>query len=737
MQRKEVMNLYIISNRLPIKIVKDKSDNFQFIKSEGGLATGLESLDITDNEKHWIGWPGIEITDSRMKHKLKKQLNDLNYHPIFLSQKQIVQYYEGYSNSILWPLFHYFYSFIEYDNRYWDAYKEVNQLFFEEVLKIVEPGSIVWVHDYHLMLLPKMLRDGIENIKIGYFHHVPFPSYEFFRVLPERAELLNGLLGADLIGFHTFDYVRHFVDAVFRVLKLNFQLDCVCLGNYKSYVNAFPMGINYNLYHDAALKPEVKEHVKVLKNNYGKDNKLILSVDRLDYSKGIIHRIKGFNLFLKNHPEFHGKVSLVMIIVPSRDTVNKYAKLKKVIDEKIGAINGKYSNINWTPVYYFYHSFDFDDLVAMYSMADIALVNPLRDGMNLVAKEYVAVKGDNPGVLILSEMAGAAAELQSSILINPNDIKQIENAILQALNMPCSEQIRRIKKMQVTLSKYTVKKWASDFVNNLLTVYDKNRVLNHKEINDSNIKLISDLFRNASHRLLLFDYDGTLVGFKEDPEEAFPDEEILEFLYRLISDNKNYVVIISGRDKATLEKWFGNLNIVLVAEHGAATKENGIWQELIQKVNWDDEIISILNEFVDKTLGSHLEIKKTALVWHFRNVDEGLAVLREQQLINTLISPCNRCGLQIMRGNKILEIKSPVCSKGIEIKRLLENRQYDFILAIGDDVTDEDMFRALPDNAFSIKVGTISYGAKYNIPLQKDVFPFLHTIFGMNDNFCN
>jgi len=557
------MNLYIISNRLPIKIVKDKSDNFQFIKSEGGLATGLESLDITDNEKHWIGWPGIEITDSRMKHKLKKQLNDLNYHPIFLSQKQIVQYYEGYSNSILWPLFHYFYSFIEYDNRYWDAYKEVNQLFFEEVLKIVEPGSIVWVHDYHLMLLPKMLRDGIENIKIGYFHHVPFPSYEFFRVLPERAELLNGLLGADLIGFHTFDYVRHFVDAVFRVLKLNFQLDCVCLGNYKSYVNAFPMGINYNLYHDAALKPEVKEHVKVLKNNYGKDNKLILSVDRLDYSKGIIHRIKGFNLFLKNHPEFHGKVSLVMIIVPSRDTVNKYAKLKKVIDEKIGAINGKYSNINWTPVYYFYHSFDFDDLVAMYSMADIALVNPLRDGMNLVAKEYVAVKGDNPGVLILSEMAGAAAELQSSILINPNDIKQIENAILQALNMPCSEQIRRIKKMQVTLSKYTVKKWASDFVNNLLTVYDKNRVLNHKEINDSNIKLISDLFRNASHRLLLFDYDGTLVGFKEDPEEAFPDEEILEFLYRLISDNKNYVVIISGRDKATLEKWFGNLNIVL------------------------------------------------------------------------------------------------------------------------------------------------------------------------------
>ena len=299
------MKLFIISNRLPIKIIKDEFDDFHFVKSEGGLATGLTSINMAGIEKHWIGWPGMEVTDAKTRNKLKKELNDSNYHPIFLSQNQIDQYYEGYSNSILWPFFHYFYSFIEYDNRYWDAYKEVNKLFFEESRKLIEPGSIVWVHDYHLMLLPKMLREGINNIKIGYFHHVPFPSYEFFRVLPERAELLNGLLGADLIGFHTFDYMRHFVSAVSRVLKVKFQLDYVYIKHHKSYVNAFPMGIDYDLYHDAALKPEVQERVKVLKNNYGKDNKLILSVDRLDYSKGIIHRIKGFYLFLKNHPEFH------------------------------------------------------------------------------------------------------------------------------------------------------------------------------------------------------------------------------------------------------------------------------------------------------------------------------------------------------------------------------------------------------------------------------------------------
>lgn len=727
-----LMKLFIISNRLPIKIIKDGPDDFHFVKSEGGLATGLTSIDIPGIEKHWIGWPGMEVADIKTRNRLKKELNESNFHPIFLSQKQINQYYEGYSNSILWPFFHYFYSFIEYDNRYWDAYKEVNKLFFEESRKIIEPGSIVWVHDYHLMLLPKLLRDGINNIKIGYFHHVPFPSYEFFRVLPERAELLNGLLGADLVGFHTFDYMRHFVSAVYRVLKVKFQLDHVFIGHHKCYANAFPMGIDYDLYHDAALKPEVQERVKVLKNNYGKDNKLILSVDRLDYSKGIIHRIKGFYLFLKNHPEFHGKVSLVMIIVPSRDTVNKYAKLKKLIDEKIGAINGKYSNINWTPVYYFYHSFDFDDLVAMYSMADIALVTPLRDGMNLVSKEYVAVKGDHPGVLILSEMTGAAAELQSALLINPNDIKQIENAIFQALTMPYSEQMERMEKMQAILSKHTVKKWASDFVGNLLEVCDKNKTLNQKELNTQNSRRICSSFKDGFHRLLVFDYDGTLIGFKDDPDDAYPNEEILDFLRRLASDDCNRVVITSGRDRSTMEKWFGNLNIGLAAEHGAAFKEDGVWQELIAPIDWDDEIVSILKEFVDKTPGSHLETKKTALVWHFRCVDDWLAVIREQQLINVLMSPCNRHGLQLMRGNKILEIKSPVYSKAIELKRLLKNGKYDFMLAIGDDVTDEDMFMAMPNNAFSIKVGMMSDTAKYNIPLQADVLPILRTICNMN-----
>lgn len=725
------MRIFIISNRLPIKIIKDENDEFQLVKSEGGLATGLDSLNIPDMERHWIGWPGMEVKEPKARNKLNKTLGKYNYHPVYLSEKQINQYYEGYSNSILWPLFHYFYSFVEYDERNWRTYKFVNEKFYEEASKIIRAGDIVWVQDYQLMLLPKMLRDGIKNIKIGYFHHVPFPSYELFRVLPERAELLSGLLGADLIGFHTSDYMRHFASAVYRVLKLNIRLDCVLQGHHKAYINAFPMGINYNLYHDTALKPNIMERVKELKNNYGKDNKLILSVNRLDYSKGIVHQIKGFNLFLKNHPEYRGKVSLMMIIVPSRGNVNKYADLKKIIDEKIGSVNGKYSNVNWIPIYYFYHSFDFENLIAMYSMADIGLVAPLRDGMNLVSKEYVAVKVNGHGVLILSEMAGAAAELSEAILINPNDIKQIENAIVKAIRMPVAEQERRMKRMQLTISRQTVDKWASDFITSLIYVCDQNSHMNDKEINASNSKQIHRSYKDASRRLLVFDYDGTLSGFKNNPEEAYPEKELLHFLKKAAADKKNLIIITSGRDKDTLEKWFGNLNIDLVAEHGAAYKENGEWKELIENVVWDDGIIHILNEFVDKTPGSRIEMKKTALVWHFRNVDDWLAVLREQQLINALIAPCNRHGLQMMRGNKILELKYPIYSKGNEIKRLLSKDKYDFILAMGDDVTDEDMFMAVPKNGYSIKIGTASDNARYCIPLQTDVLPFLSHLCGI------
>jgi trehalose 6-phosphate synthase/phosphatase len=721
------MKLIIIANRLPVKATKNENNQFEFSRSEGGLTTGLDSLTM-DVEKHWVGWPGTFAESEQEEQQITDHLKKLNFHPVFLKEDQILNYYEGYSNSTLWPLCHYFYTYIEYEKIYWDTYKEVNELFNQATLSFIEPGDIVWVQDYQLMLLPQMIRKSADDVSIGYFHHIPFPSYELFRVLPERAELLEGLLGADLIGFHTHDYMRHFVSAAERVLDMRFKLDQVLLNNRIAYVDAFPMGINYELYNQAILKPEVQEIANTLRENYGK-HKLILSVDRLDYSKGIVHRLKGFAQFLENHPEYREKVSLAMIVVPSRDNVDRYANLKTKIDETIGTINGKFSTINWNPVYYFYHGFSFNELVAMYNIADIGLITPLRDGMNLVAKEYLAAKRDSPGVLILSEMAGAAIELNEALIINPNNIAEIENAILSALEMPKEEQLRKLKIMQRSISKKSVNKWAGDFVKELETIKLRNDNLNSERIDSQSKNLMQTDYRNSKRRLFILDYDGTLSAFKSKPEDAKPTIEAYEILNSLTADPKNKVVISSGRDHETLEKWFGHLPITMAAEHGAYYKENGIWHDNVPADQpWDVEISDIMQAFVDRTPRSKIEEKKTTLVWHYRNVDTWLASLREQQLFEALITPCSRQGLQIMRGNKIIEVKSPQHTKGSEAERLLAQENYDFILAMGDDTTDEDTFRVLPETAYTIKVGSISEVARYSVKSQSKVLPLLKFI---------
>lgn len=726
------MKLYIISNRLPLK-VNCENDEFVFSRSEGGLATGLDSLH-TSYEKHWIGWPGMCINKEEEKQEITTTLEELNFHPVFLSQEHFENYYEGYSNSTIWPLCHYFFAYTQYKNRFWQAYKQVNSLFCEEICRLVGPGDLVWVQDYQLMLLPGMLRKIYPELNIGYFHHIPFPSYELFRILPERAEILKGLLGADFIAFHTHDYMRHFISAAERVLRVDFKLDEVQLDNRVVRVDALPMGINYELYNNSSLEPETRKAIDRTRKLFG-NNKLVLSVDRLDYSKGILHRLGGFAAFLEHHPEYRGKVTLAMVIVPSRDHVGCYAELKTKIDEEIGAINGRYSTMDWTPVCYFYHGFSFAELSAMYHVADIALVTPLRDGMNLVAKEYIATKRDNAGVLILSEMAGAAVEMTDALLINPNDTEQIEHAICTALEMPVEEQKRRIERMQSVISFHTVDKWASDFVLGMNEISNKNELLRQKLIVISDVEAIKSRYSQAHKRLILLDYDGTLTPITTRPEDAIPTQELLNVLGKLANDTANKVVINSGRDHHTLDKWLGKLPVSLAAEHGALYKENGVWHNYNISVEWSDELLSILNLFVKKTPGSRLEEKKTAIAWHYREVDAWLGTLRAQQIVNALVPICSRLNMQIIQGNKVIELKSPYYTKGSEVSRQLQISNYDFILAMGDDTTDDDMFRALSSNAETIKIGHVSESARYNMPSQSDTLPFLLSLVSSGTNY--
>ena len=717
------MKIVIIANRLPVKIERS-DEGFTIERSEGGLATGLGSLE-TEAEKYWVGWPGIHTDDETERQQITEKLHELNFHPVFLSDEQISNYYEGYSNSTIWPLCHYFFSYIEYKAEYWAAYREVNALFSRESLPFIENDDIVWVQDYQLMLLPKMIRDRKPATSIGYFHHIPFPSYELFRVLPEREEVLEGLLGADLIGFHTHDYMRHFISAIYRVLNLNCNLDEITLKERIVHVDAFPMGINYEQYHEAPALPVVREKSAMLREKLS-DKQVILSVDRLDYSKGILHRLEGYAQFLENNPEYHEQVSLAMIVVPSRDNVEMYAELKAKIDQAIGEINGRYARLDWSPIFYFYRSFSFEELIAMYDIADIALVTPLRDGMNLVAKEYLAAKRDQPGVLILSEMAGASIELQDALIINPNDKDEIEKAILQALTMPLEEKRERMSRMQKRIASRTVKRWANDFVKELRSIKEQNKEILQKVVGKRQLTQIKSAYDEASSRLILLDYDGTLSPFVRKPEDAIPSEQLLELIRRMSADKHNKVVINSGRNHQILDKWFAGLPIDFAAEHGVFYKDDGVWhRNIMEEIEWDEEILDIIHHTIDKTPRSHLEQKDAALVWHYRNVDVWLAELRAQQLINALIGPCARLNLQIVPGNKIVEIKPPDYNKGSEVIRRLEKDTYDFVLAIGDDTTDEDMFRALPTDGISIKVGSFSPAAKYRIPLQSSVIPFL------------
>ncbi len=709
----------IVSNRLPVKI-QEKNGVYSSAPSEGGLATGLGSV-YHEGENVWIGWPGTEIAADKQA-EITAQLEGLSLMPVFLSQEEISEYYEGFSNEVLWPIFHYYAStYSTYKQSNWEFYQQVNKKFADAVLSVAEPGDTIWIHDYQLMLLPALIRAQLPDVSIGFFLHIPFPSFELFRLIPWRTELLEGLLGTDLIGFHTFDDVQHFTQACVRLLHLNLSANIISLPSRLVVAEAFPMGIDEQKYVSLAQSEAVKQEIKQLEESF-KGVRTVLSVDRLDYSKGILQRLQAFEELLQNEPEYLEKVILYMIVVPSRDTVPQYKHLRDEIDKRVGNINSLFSTLNWSPVHYFYRSFPIESLSALYASADVALVTPMRDGMNLVSKEYVASRINNNGVLILSEMAGSSRELIDALIVNPNNMKMMTETIKQALNMPAEEQESRMINMRKVVSKFNVKHWVKIFMDRLLEVKELQQSLHTRYIGDVTRKAIYKIYAKTSNRIFFLDYDGTLVGFNADPKKASPNEKLYAILQNLASDRSNKVVIISGRDYQTLEKWFGHLSITLIADHGAWQKLNGTWESMPSLDDqWKKSIYPVLETFSDRTAGSFIEEKTYSLAWHYRNVEAGLGELRAGELMSNLRFITGDQGLQILPGNKVIEIKNIEINKGRTTTALLNGQQYDFAMAIGDDHTDEDTFKAMPENSVTIKVGSNSSAAKYYLNDYKEV----------------
>jgi trehalose 6-phosphate synthase/phosphatase len=715
----------IISNRLPIKI-EPQEDGFTYQTSAGGLATGLGSI-YKEGDNLWIGWPGISVETEEDYQKIETDLSKENLVPVFLTEEEIQDFYEGFSNATLWPIFHYFARYAVFEETFWESYKSVNQKFCDIIIKHLRPDDTVWVHDYQLLLLPGMLREHFKDISIGFFQHIPFPSYEVFRSIPWRRELLMGMLGSDLIGFHTYDDMRHFLSSVNRLAGIGYEHGQISVENRQVTVDAFPMGIDYEKYAKTATLADTLAREARYRKSMG-DEKIILSIDRLDYSKGIPQRLRALELFFEQYPEYLQKVSLFMIVVPSRDNVERYRLLKVEIDELVGRINGKFGRINWSPIHYFYRSFPLEALSAFYRMAEVALVTPLRDGMNLVCKEYIASKIDQKGVLILSEMAGSAKELSEALLINPFDIKQIVSALKEALEMPIEEQKKHMEIMQMSLKRYNIHHWVSLFLDRLAASKAQQKDSVTRKLDSTVTQEITESYQKANKRLIFLDYDGTLAPFTKDPGQAKPTPELLKLLTKLSEDKKNHLVVISGRGRDSLGVWLKDMPLDLICEHGIWRKEQGKEWHKADNISdeWKQTILPVLDLYVNRTPGSFVEEKNYSLVWHYRKVETGLGELRTRELSSHLKYLTNNMQLQVLEGNMVVEIKPAAVNKGVASKIWLEKFPSDFVIALGDDRTDEDTFKALPDDAFTVKVGFEGTDARFFVPSTTEVYQLLH-----------
>jgi trehalose 6-phosphate synthase/phosphatase len=722
--------LIVVSNRLPVSVAKLEGQ-LVFSESSGGLATAMSSLGA-QRDMVWIGWPGIASDDltTSEKRQITRKLKDYNCVPVYLSQQQISEFYDGYANDTLWPLFHYFESIAHHNIDYWKAYQTVNSIFMRAVASQAHGTSTIWIQDYHLMLLPAMLRRVLPMSSIGFFLHIPFPSFELFRLLPERKEILYGLMGADLIGFHIYDYARHFLSSSLRLLGTKSNNGVIYHEGRTVKVDSFPIGIDYEKFAKVSMSNAVKHEAATLHQHHA-GQKIILSVDRLDYTKGILQRLEAYDLLLQQHPRFLKKVCLMMIAVPSRIEVDTYKNLREAVEQAVSRINGRYGTIDWTPISYQFRNVPFQDLVALYAEADVALVTPLRDGMNLVAKEYIASKQKRTGVLVLSEMAGAIDEMPEALSVNPNDTMAITATIRQALTMPKKEQRSRLQNIQRRISSYTVQRWAEDFLDQLQLVKDEQTSLTAKALTLSIESDITTHYKNAKKRLLLLDYDGTLKGFTSSRRllDSRPSKQLLALLVSLASESGTQLCIVSGRDKTTLEKWFGHTDIALIAEHGAWKKFDSVWSQTDADFSEDKKLLlPLLRQYADRTPGAIIEEKDYSLVWHYRDVPTELAYIRTLNLKHDLKEHINGSDIDIFDGNKIVEIKLKNITKGYAAEAAYSAAKPDIVIAIGDDYTDEDMFRALPQDSVTVHVGVGETDARYQLPTISRVISFLEKL---------
>jgi trehalose 6-phosphate synthase/phosphatase len=708
--------LLIVANRLPVT-VRVTEAGVEVQRSAGGLATGL-MRPHAQSDGLWIGWSGAEVDlTAEQQERLDRELAEMRLVAVPLSTDLVGRFYEGYANGVLWPLFHYLLDQIPLQVSDWDGYVEANEIFADVVATHYRPGDMIWVHDYQLFLLPGLLRDRLPGARIGFFLHIPFPSEELFRTLPSRAQLLRGMLGADLVGFHTPAYLRHFATSLTDILGHSVEIDRVQLASREVRLGVFPMGVDAEAFATLAADPAVQGEVQAIRGDGSV--RILMGVDRLDYTKGIPRRLMAYERMLHTHPELREKVRLVQVAVPSRTNVGAYQDFRALVDGLVGRINGAFGTARWVPVHYIFRGLSEPELVSLYRAADVMLVTPLRDGMNLVAKEFIASRIDGDGVLVLSEFAGAAWELPEAMLVNPYDIEGSAELYYRALTMPREERRARLSPLRTRVETFDVHRWVATFLEHLADVTPAAGRADAPAGGSAARSALDDRLAVTDALLLLLDYDGTLVPFTPTPELARPDREVLNLLRALAARPDTEVHLVSGRPQQTLQEWVGDLPIWLHAEHGFLSRDPATRQWVPAAElggSWREPVLAMLREITQRTPGSLVEVKAAALAWHYRMADQETGARRANELRLHLNQVLSNQPVEILAGNRVIEIRPYGVHKGRIVPALSPDRQAaTTIVAIGDDRTDEDLFAALPPEAITIRVGPGATRARFRL----------------------
>jgi trehalose 6-phosphate synthase/phosphatase len=729
--------LIVVSNRLPLTLQKTEG-HWATQRSSGGLASAMNPL-LRQGSGIWIGWPGNAEDDKEEERRAILQDWERNDRCIAVDipAETATRFYEGYPNQTLWPVFHYFPDRLKFDPKDWDAYVEANRIFCQAVVDRYQPGDLIWVHDFHLMLLPRMLRDELPQAAVGFFLHIPFPSSEIFAVLPRREDLLEGLLGADLLAFQTHGHLQQFRSSLLRVLGVESKINEIAVGARVIRLEALPIGIAPEEYTRLLSEDETTARYGAEWSARYKGQKVLLAVDRLDYSKGVPERLRAFARLLQSNPELKEKTSLIQIAVPTRETISAYQDLRTEVNQLVGEINGKFATPDWTPVVYINRSIDRQELVALYKLADLCWVGSLRDGMNLVAKEYVACNREGNAALVLSEFAGAAAEMGEAILINPFDEERTAAGVDRALTMDERERKLRMCALHSRVLRNNVFAWGDRFVAALREAVEARGRYADTQPKPLRFAEVADAYTQAERRLLVLDYDGTLVPFANRMHVA-PPPIVLRLLAALAADPLNCAGLISGRRAEFLERWFGGIErLWLASEHGAELRvpRSASWEPLRPQISmqWKDTVMPILEHFVDRTPGSFIEEKKYSLVLHYRMAEPEFGAWLANELVSMLEAMLAETELRAFRGNKTVEVKPAWLNKAEAFERLLAAQpDPDFLFAAGDDRTDEDLFERVGGGAWTVHVGGGPTRASFAVPGFEDIHRLIGRFTGIN-----